>query len=243
MKKMKEVASLCMLLALILISSCKSGDGFESIFNGSNLDGWIVKCTDQDSSKHYWFAENGCIVANSMGDSLHDYIWLQYDELLSDFQFRFKFQAEKTNHGNSGIQVRSRYDEDEQWLNGPQVDIHPSGPWRTGMMWDETRGYQRWIFPDLPKSEWVRPEMALNEAPFYYADDQPEWNEMEIVVQDNSIKSWLNGVLITDFNGSGILDDSIHASLGVGKEGYILLQIHVRDQLMMKYKDLDLKKL
>lgn len=225
----------------VLLASCTSKAGFESMFNGKDLDGWVVRCTDQDSSLRYWYVENECIVANSIGDSTHDYIWLQYNTLLSDFEFRFKFQAEKSNTGNSGVQIRSSYDEDEQWLNGPQVDIHPVGPWRTGMMWDETRGYQRWIFPDLPKGEWVNPEMALNEAPFYYSDDQPEWNEMEIVVQDNSIRSWLNGVLITDFNGSGILDDSIHAALGVGKEGYILLQIHIRDQLLMKYKDLELK--
>jgi len=211
------------------------------MFNGKNLDGWSVKCTHQDSSKHYWYVEDECIVANSMGDSTHDYIWLQYDKVLSDFQIRFKFQSERSNTGNSGVQVRSRYDEEEQWLNGPQVDIHPLGPWRTGMMWDETRGYQRWIFPDLPKEEWVQPEMALNAAPFYYSGDPVAWNEMEILVQDNTIKSWLNDVLITDFNGSGILDDSLHIAKGVGKEGYILLQIHYHDQLAIKFKDLELK--
>ena len=46
------------------------------------------------------------------------------------------------------------------------------------MMWDETRGNQRWIFPDIPDGEWVDSTMALARPQFYIADDN--WNEMKV---------------------------------------------------------------
>ena len=231
------------LFSLAILFGCEANPGFKEIFNGKDLNGWEIKCTEQDRGKQYWYVKDGILVANSMGDSLHDYIWLQYKETLSDFHLKLKFQALKGNSGNTGIQIRSRYDEEAEWLNGPQIDIHPSGPWRTGMMWDETRGNQRWIFPDLPDGEWVSPEMAIGTAPFYYEGDAGRnWNKMEIIAEGMHIASFLNGVQITDFNGEGILDDPIHTSRQVGLEGNILLQIHTGDQLEIRFRDIELRK-
>lgn len=232
-----------LLTVLLLVSGCNQQPEFQSVFNGTNLEGWVVKSKDADKGKQYWFVEDSCLVANSLGDSTHDYVWLQYDRSLRDFILRFEFQAYRGINGNSGVQVRSRYDEEEQWLNGPQVDIHPPGPWRTGMMWDETRGYQRWIFPDLRDRSWVEPEMALTDPSFYYAGDTPEWNRMEINVAGNQVQAWLNDQQVTDFNGDGILDDSIHLAKKVGTEGYILLQIHMKDQLLIRFRNIELKEL
>jgi hypothetical protein len=216
---------------------------FEPIFNGKDLSGWVVKSTTKDSAKNYWRVEESCLVANSMGDSLHDYIWLQYDQPLQDFQLKFEFLPFRENTGNSGVQFRSRYDENEEWLNGPQIDIHPPQPWRTGMIWDETRGYQRWIYPDLPKGQWVNPSMAIANPPFFYAGDPVEWNKMEVIVRGQEAEAWLNGFQVTDFNGAGILDDSLHTSRNVGTEGYLLFQIHVKDQLHIRFRNIELKKL
>jgi len=224
-----------------VINGCSDKAEYQSIFNGSNLDGWTAKMTDQDQSKEFWFVEDSCIVARSIGDSVHDYMWLQYDKELKDFSLRFEFQPVRGNTGNTGVQVRSRYDDKEQWLNGPQVDIHPPDPWRTGMMWDETRGYQRWIFPDLPKDEWVNPDMKIATPPFYFKGDSIEWNFMEIHVKGLEVKAMLNEQLVTDFNGEGILDDSLHQNMGVGTSGYILFQIHRKDQLEIRFRNIELK--
>lgn len=236
---MKKIVVL-LLTIIFVVTGCRVDIEWVPIFNGVDLDGWEVKCKDADSGKKYWYVEDSCIVANSMGDSLHDYIWLQFNEELESFQLRFKFQAYHGNKGNTGVQVWSRYDEEEQWLNGPQVDIHPSGPWRTGMVWDETRGYQRWIFPDLPDGKWVDPGMAINQAETYYAGMEEEWNEMMIMGEAGSIKAFLNGVQVTDFDNADMLEDSIHALKGVGSSGYLLLQIHTHDQLKIRFKDIEL---
>jgi len=240
---MKMSAGLIMMLMLSLFTGCDRSSEFQPIFNGKDFSGWVVKCAEDDAAENYWYVQDSSIVANSMGDSLHDYVWLQYDEPLQDFHLKFDFLSFKGNSGNSGIQFRSRYDESEEWLNGPQIDINPPGPWRTGMIWDETRGYQRWIYPNLPKGEWVDPSMVISSPSFFYAGDSVEWNNMEVIVLGQKVEAWLNEHQVTDFDGGGILDDSIHNALMVGTEGYILLQIHIRDQLKIKFRNIELKKL
>ena len=106
------------------------------------------------------------------------------------------------------------------------------------MVYDETRGYRRWIFPDLPKGDWVDEGMALNPAEFYYSDRELTWNEMEIRLEGLELQAWLNGVQVTDLKGEGILNDSIHWQYKVSEKGVIALQLHVGDELKMYYKDL-----
>ena len=240
---MKSTFFTFLLAAVLIFSGCNKSAEFESIFNGKDLSGWEVKCVYEDINTNYWYVEDSILVANSMGDSIHNYIWLQYNELVSDFHLKLKFQSDPANKGNTGIQIWSLYDEEDRWLNGPQVDVHPLEPWRTGMMWDETRGYQRWIFPDLPKGEWVTKEMTMNKVPFYGPDDDVEWNEIEVIGDGGTVKTILNGIQVTDFQDSELLADSIHKAVGIGHEGYILLQIHIKDQLYVRFKDIELKKL
>lgn len=213
-----------------------------SLFNGKNLDGWTIKCNPKDKDTDFWKVVDGTIEANSLNVDKHDYVWLLSSKEYTNFIFAFKFLAFKDSPGNSGIQIRSRYDDKAYWLDGPQIDINPPGPWRTGMMWDETRGVQRWIFPNIPKGKWVNESMAPKGLEFYYAKDG-KWNEMEITVRGLSVKAVLNGTTVTDFDGAGILNDAIHKEHNVGEKGYIALQIHVNDKLKIRYKDLRIKEL
>ncbi|MBZ0254662.1 DUF1080 domain-containing protein [bacterium] len=211
-----------------------------SLFNGQDLTHWSVKCKPQDQTATFWNVEDGAITANSLNTPKHDYVWLVSDKEYTNFTFRFKFRAFKDSPGNSGVQIRSRYDEAAGWLDGPQIDIHPPAPWRTGMMWDETRGVQRWIFPDIPKGKWVDESMSKPKRVFYYSDDETPWNLMEITVDGLNIQAKLNGVLITDLMGEGILDDEFHKKHSVGETGFIALQIHTGDKLKIQFKDLEI---
>lgn len=227
--------SLFLLAGSILLSSgCSS-----TLFNGSDLSGWQIKCAPGDKGKLAWTVQDGVIVGNSTQSKKHDYLWLMTDKEYSDFILKLKFQPVRGATGNSGIQIRSRYDEQSNWLNGPQIDIHPKQPWRTGMMWDETYNNKRWIFPDLPKKKWVNKDMALNEFEFYYDDDN-KWNEMVITAKGTQITATLNGVLITDYDGAGVLDDEYHQSCKVGIKGYIALQIHKNNAVNIKFKDIEI---
>ena len=233
----------------ILFFTCKqqtsesTGDSPQKLFNGRDLSGWHIKTAPADSAKNYWYVENSWILANSEGDSLHDYVWLLTDLEYGDFELSLKFLPKVNTTGNSGIQIRSRYDDEIYWLNGPQIDIHPPDPWRTGFMWDETKGNQRWIFPDLPDTSWVDPGMRTTPFDFYYFPTDTVWNEMKIRAEGTSIRAWLNGVQITDLQGEGILNDSLHLAGRVGMKGHIALQIHSGDQLHIRFKDLFIKEI
>jgi hypothetical protein len=134
---------------LLAAAAAEPEAGWQSIFNGKDLDGWAVKCKPADQAKTFWKVDAGAILADSMEAGKHDYVWLLTDKEYGDFALRLKFQAYRDSPGNSGIQVRSRYDDDIGWLNGPQIDINPPGPWRTGMIWDETREVRRWLYPKV----------------------------------------------------------------------------------------------
>jgi hypothetical protein len=99
-----------------------------------------------------------------MGNKVHNYVWLMTEREFTDFELRLKFQAFRDSPGNSGVQFRSRFDEmaNGGCLDGPQVDINPppESSWRTGLIYDETRGEQRWVFPSL--KDWcIGPEHKL----------------------------------------------------------------------------------
>ena len=155
----KKMVLAFVLFAFGIIAGCASQGvpsdhaGWTTLFNGKDLIGWTVKCVPADRDKEFWRVEDGVIFADSIGRNKHDYIWLLTDRPYSDFVLRLRFQAYRDSPGNSGVQVRSRYDDQAGWLDGPQIDIHPPKPWRTGMIWDETPDVKRWLYPDVPKGE------------------------------------------------------------------------------------------
>ncbi len=214
-----------------------------SLFDGKSLDGWTVKCKPEDREKQFWKVDGGSILTDSMGHKGHDYVWLTTNREYANFLLRLEFQAFRASPGNSGVQIRSRYDDREFWLNGPQIDINPPGAWRTGMMWDETRGNQRWIYPDLPKDKWVDESMAKPSRIMYYAEDGDVWNQLEISAIGTEIRATLNAVPITDYDGKGLLDDRLHQDKRVGREGVIALQIHTGDQLKIRFRNIRIKPL
>jgi Domain of Unknown Function (DUF1080) len=232
-------------LVVTLLCQCLYGqkEGWEPLFKGNDLSQWQVCASPKDVAKQYWKVENSVIVVNTNGDTDHDYVWLATMKEYKDFELKLQFAAFKSSKGNSGIQIHSRYDKDTLWMDGPQIDINPPEPYRIGLMWDETRGINRWIFPDLPKGEWVKEEMVIGKPEFYYSDDSLHWNRMEIKVEGLHVRAWLNGILITDFKGEGILNDQIHRTLGIVDKGVIALQIHRGDDLKILYREIYVRKL
>ena len=221
----------------------KSKEKWQDLFNGKNLMGWTVKCKPEDREKEFWRVDKGTVLADSMGQKGHDYVWLLSNKEYKDFVFRLRFQMFRDSPGNSGIQIRSRYDEEAGWLDGPQIDIHPPAPWRTGMIWDETRGNQRWLYPPVPKGEWVDASMAAPNLTARYSDEDNGWNDLEITARGMKLSVVLNGVCVTEYDGEGTLNDAVHKKRSVGERGHIALQIHTGDELRIRFKDIRMKEL
>ncbi len=226
---------------------------WKSLFNGETLEGWSVRCIQKDRDKDFWSVENGTLLANSMGSTRHDYMWLQSDGEYADFELRLKFQPCRESPGNAGVQIRSRYDEHAMievqgepafgWLDGPQVDINPPGPWRTGLIYDETRGHQRWISPSLKNWEIDSATYAPPKVVQYYPDEGPGWNDLAIICKGAHIKTIVNNILVSDYDGSRVLDDEAHQKYKVGMDGHIVLQIHRNDQTNIRFKDIEIREL
>ena len=52
-----------------------------------------------------------------------------------------------------------------------------------------------------------------------------------------------NGVTIADCDGAGRLDDKAHRSHNVGLTGHIGLQIHPGKELLIRFKDIEVREL
>ena len=213
---------------------------FTPLFNGKNLTGWSVACLDKDKDKNYWSVKNGSIVLDTKGDKNHDYMWLISDEEFVNFELTLSFKTLRKTTGNTGIQIRSRYKDHPKkikWMHGPQIDIHPATPFRTGLIYDETFENQRWISPSLPSSKISL--QNIRHKPTWHND----WNTLVIRAESTTIKTWLNGSLVTDYNGQGTLDDAVHKKHQVGMHGHIALQLHSKSDIAIAFKNISIKRL
>jgi len=229
------LVGLSLMLAMATIVRSDDDTGFVSLFDGKTLSGWTVKCLPQDRglAKTAWSVDRGTILANTIGHKDHFYIMLVSDREYSDFVLRLRVQIRRGVTGNSGIQIRSNYGPETGWMEGPQIDIDPPNPrGTTGKLWNEGPGEHRWLSNEL-----------VPEAKFVFADEGNGWNDMEITVRGTRIRSVLNGAAVVDYDGAGVLDDAAHKQRGVGLRGSIGLQIHMNDELELRFRDLRIKEM
>jgi len=117
-----------------------------ALFDGNSLKGWTGAARPANRDRGCWRVQKGTIACDSRGRKDHGYVWLIHEQEFADLALKLEVRGFGESTGNAGVQVRSRYD----WLDGPQVDVHPLAPWRTGLIYDETRETRRWIFRLLP---------------------------------------------------------------------------------------------
>jgi len=232
---------LAILAFTLLPAACAGGsDGWVSLFDGKTLKGWRVAAKSEDVEKNYWTVQEGAITCNSRDRRKHGYVWLLSDGEYRDFDLKLKIRSFRESGGNSGVQVRSRYDWEAFFLDGPQIDIHPPGPYRTGLIYDETRGVRHWISPVLPGSK-LEPAQGAKEWKWFHSDEGAGWNDLLVECRGLRIKTTVNGIPIADYDGTGVLDDENHKRRNVGTSGHIALQLHVNDDLYIQFKDIYVK--
>jgi hypothetical protein len=243
----RKTSPLVVALLVFSTAGAQTESEWRLLFDGRSLEGWTVRSLEADRAQTFWTVENGAIQVNSIGRPDHDYVWLMTNDEYRDFELKLSFQAFRESAGNSGIQVRSRYDDSADaprggWLDGPQVDVHPPLPWRIGMIYDETRTERRWISPSLP--DWnVDESYGPDEWRFEFADEGDGWNDLLIRCAGTRMTVTLNGLVMNTFDGRGVLDDEAHARLGVGLRGHIALQLHSGDELLMRFRDIRIREL
>lgn len=102
-------------LALLVLASTLAAedkdDGFVPLFNGKNLEGWVVK-----GKAEGWQVKNGII--RSEGDKGGE--WLRSAKEYGDYILKVDWKVSKD--GNSGVFIRIP-DKGSPWQNGYEVQI------------------------------------------------------------------------------------------------------------------------
>jgi Domain of Unknown Function (DUF1080) len=210
---------------------------FVSLFNGTDLTNWNMKRAATDIT-NFATVHDGYIHLESPGGA--GWLWIYSDKAYTDFVLKLKFSAPSGNQGNSGVNFRSVWDPNDAggFLNGPQVDIYTYNNWRTGCILDMTKNSQRWFFPDLPS--WDIKQSNVTTPAGWTIKYFPEWNDMEIQVKGMTVKTKVNGIDFANFNGEGILNDALHKSKNVGSTGYLALQAHASEKVLIYFKDIQI---
>ena len=146
-----------------LIFSCNMPTESVSLFNGKNLDGWIIYGTEK------WYVENGELICESGPDK--DYGYLGTNKYFDDFILELDFKQE--DNGNSGVFFRSTVDGVK--VKGWQVEVAPPGYHSGGIYESYGRGWL--IKPDQSKDSIVK---------------MGEWNKMKIKVYGDEVTTWIN---------------------------------------------------
>lgn len=160
---------------LFIIISCSYVQKQESIplFNGKNLDGWIIYGTEK------WYVEKSELVCESGPDKQYGYLGTEKN--FDDFILTLEFKQE--NNGNSGVFFRSTVDGTK--VRGWQAEVAPPGFHSGGIYESYGRGWL--IKPDSSKDSVVK---------------MGEWNDMKIKVFGNEVTTWINNDEMIKINDS-----------------------------------------
>lgn len=124
-------------------------------------------------------------------------------------------QGQARGPGEGGALLEGGRGDDPLRLHGRpeprlQGDLHPPGPWRCGFIYDETRTVRKWLWPDVGGPANAKPQHAPKGWRWRHRDEGDGWNDVRIVCRGTSIRTFINGVAVADYDGAGRLDDADH---------------------------------
>jgi HEAT repeat protein len=194
----------------------EKAEGFVSLFNGVNLDGWQGNTVD-------YFAQDGeMVVQPSRGG--HGNIFTEKE--YTDFIFRFEFQL--TPGANNGLGIRAPLTGDAAY-QGMEIQIL-----------DDTAP----IYAKLHEYQYHGSVYGVIPAKRGYLKPVGEWNYEEVSMKGTRIKVTLNGTVIVDgdiaeASKNGTLDGRDHPGLKRSK-GYIGFLGHGSE---LKFRNIRIKDL
>lgn len=223
----------CVLIASSFVTPAFSiepkEDGFETIFNGKNLEGWKGK-------EGYWSVEDGAITGTNTAEKpTPNNTFLVWQGEVADFELRLQY---KIVGGNSGIQYRSELVDKEKFIvGGYQADID-SSPTYSGINYEERgrgilaeRGQEVKITGDK-NIEVVKSLGDKGELQSKIKAEQ--WNDYTVIAKGGKLQHIINGVPM-----STVEDVSTKAKAS----GILALQLHAGPPMKVQFKNIVIKKL
>ncbi|MDR1140113.1 MAG: DUF1080 domain-containing protein [Planctomycetaceae bacterium] len=184
--------------------------GVSWLENGKPLNGWVKRGGDAT------FTVEGDSLVGKRGTGINTFLCTEkrYSNFILKFDVKYDTEC------NSGVQFRSdvRSKDGKELLFGYQCEILPEKD--TANVYDEHRR-NRYLIPQTPELQTKIDQVFKKDG----------WNEIVIQCVGPSIKTWLNGEKITDFN-------DLEAN-----EGIFGLQIHSGEQGQVRWRNIQIKEL
>lgn len=153
-----------------VLSDEEKQQGFEMLFDGSNLNNWI-------GNKTGYLVENGTMVVNPAGGSGGN---LYTAKEYGDFEYRFEFQL--TPGANNGLGIRTPTEGDAAYV-GMELQILDN---------------EADIYKNLNVYQYHGSVYGVIPAKRGFLKPVGEWNEEVVVAKGSKIKVILNGQVIMD---------------------------------------------
>lgn len=195
----------------ILVAGCRSArpasseDGFRSIFNGRDLDGWVYGTQNGKVNKAgagYRVADGILYCTPADGGNLFT------DRDYANFTFRFEFRL--TPNANNGIGIRAPLEGDAAYV-GMEIQVLDDGgsDYKTLQPWQ----YHGSIYNVVAAKRGSQKPVG-------------EWNSEEIVANGSRIQVTVNGQTIVDADLANMNDTETlkkHPGLGrnTGRIGFL----------------------
>lgn len=199
-----------------ILTEKEKEEGFTSLFNGRNLDGWI-------GNKVSYSAEDGMIVIKPGNDSGGN---LYTEKEYADFVFRFEFQL--TPGANNGLGIRTPTEGDAAYVGMELQILDNTASVYAGL---EPYQYHGSVYGVIPaRRGFLRPV--------------GEWNYQEVTVKGTKVKVVLNGTIIVDGDiaeaaMNGTIDGKEHPGLQ-NRKGHIGFLGHGS---VVKFRNIRIKEL
>lgn len=247
---MKKIYLPVLLILWFIFQGCQhktSDDGFTSVFDGKTLNGWR-------GDTNFWRAEDDILIGETTPEnSLTHNTFLILDGQQPD-NFELKLEYRISADGNSGINYRSEEVPDIPFaLKGYQFDIDGRNVY-TGQNYEE-RGRaiiahqgQTVVLNPLPDSlrnlsvsdlvennVWTQSEIVetSNATELKSHIKSNSWNACHLVVEGNTMKHFVNGVLMSEV----IDNDPFYRK----NKGFIGLQLHMGPPMKVEFRNIQLK--
>lgn len=174
-----------------ILNAEEQAEGFEVLFDGTDLDAWTGNTTA------YRISDEGTLAIYPTEGSGGNFYT---KEEFADFVYRFEFRL--TPGANNGIGIRAPMEGDAAY-SGMEIQVLDDGA-------D--------MYKDLAEYQYHGSVYGIIPAKRGYLRPVGEWNEQEIRIQGNKIKITLNGTVIVDgdlavASRNGTLDKREHPGL------------------------------
>jgi nicotinamidase-related amidase len=197
--------------------------GWKPLFNGKDFTGWVVR-----GGKAPFAVENGEIVGTVIAGTPNTFLCTEKN--YGDFVLELEFNCHKDV--NSGVQVRSEYNEKEKIVEGlPPLpgNAKPRSKYKSGP--NHVSGYQieiefgpgrtAGIYDEDRRNGWVYPAVGTEQDKQFRKDGvnpkivKPgQWQKLRVEASGDTIKTFLDGKLRANAKDTASLS------------GLIALQVH-----------------